>query len=88
MCFACIVLATIYLMDNDIYFGCLVLVYAAIFIALTLLAFSKAKVVSTYPVYKVTIDDTVSMKEFNERYEILNQDGLIYTIKEKRVDTN
>ena len=33
--------------------------------------------------YKVTIDETVSFQEFSERYEIVEQDGLIYTIKEK-----
>ena len=34
-------------------------------------------------VYKVTIDDTVSMVEFYERYEVLDQEGLIFTITEK-----
>ena len=33
--------------------------------------------------YQVTIDDSVAMNEFNERYEILDVDGRIYTIKEK-----
>jgi len=33
--------------------------------------------------YKVIIDESVSMVEFNERYEILDQDGLIYEIVEK-----
>lgn len=37
-------------------------------------------------VYKVTIDDSVSINEFNKKYEIINQDGLIYTIKEKEVE--
>lgn len=34
--------------------------------------------------YKVTISDEVSMDEFLEQYEILDQEGKIYTIKEKR----
>jgi hypothetical protein len=34
--------------------------------------------------YKVTIDESVSFQEFQERYEIVEQDGLIYTIKEKK----
>ena len=34
--------------------------------------------------YKVTIDDTVSMNEFSEKYEIVSQEGKIYTIKEKK----
>ena len=33
--------------------------------------------------YKVTIDDSVSMNEFMEKYEILGQEGKIYTVKEK-----
>ena len=33
--------------------------------------------------YKVTIDDSVSMTEFMDKYEILDQEGKIYTVKEK-----
>ena len=32
---------------------------------------------------KVTIDDSVSMTEFLDKYEILDQEGKIYTVKEK-----
>ena len=35
------------------------------------------------PTYKVTISDTVPLAEFFERYEIIDQDGLIYEIKER-----
>ena len=33
--------------------------------------------------YKVLISEEVSMTEFNERYEIVDQEGQIFTIKEK-----
>lgn len=33
--------------------------------------------------YKVTIDESVLMTEFMEKYEILDQEGRIYTVKEK-----
>lgn len=33
--------------------------------------------------YKVIIDESVSFQEFQERYEIIDQEGQIYTIKEK-----
>ena len=33
--------------------------------------------------YKVTIDDTVSLNEFYEKYEIIDQEGKIYTIRLK-----
>ena len=33
--------------------------------------------------YKVTIDESVSMAEFNEKYEVLGQEGKIYTVRER-----
>lgn len=36
-----------------------------------------------YIEYKVTIDDSVSMNKFLNKYEILDQEGKIYTVKEK-----
>lgn len=33
--------------------------------------------------YKVTISEEVSMVEFCEKYEVIDVDGMIYTIKEK-----
>ena len=36
-----------------------------------------------YVEYKVTIDDSVSMNEFLNKYEILDQEGKIYTVREK-----
>lgn len=35
--------------------------------------------------YKVVIEDSVSMNEFTEKYEIIDQDGKIYTVREKEV---
>lgn len=43
----------------------------------------NTEVVDTYDQYKVLVNEEVSMKNFTERYEILDQDGLIYIIKEK-----
>lgn len=37
----------------------------------------------SYTEYKVTIDDSVSMDEFLDKYEIIDQEGKIYTIKER-----
>ena len=33
--------------------------------------------------YKVTISDEVSMNDFLERYEIIDQEGKIYTVRER-----
>ena len=40
----------------------------------------------TVPTYKVTVSDTISINEFYERYEVLEQDGKIFTIKEREND--
>jgi hypothetical protein len=42
-------------------------------------------VVKTHPEtqYQVIIDESVSMSEFFEKYEIIEQEGKIYTVKEK-----
>ena len=42
----------------------------------------------TVPTYKVIIEDTVSMNDFSERYEIINQEGKIFTIRERMDETN
>ena len=34
--------------------------------------------------YEVTIDDTVSMTEFNKKYEIVEQRGDIFVVKERK----
>lgn len=36
-----------------------------------------------YIEYKVIVDDSVSMNEFLDKYEILDQEGKIYTVKER-----
>lgn len=33
--------------------------------------------------YKVTIDESVSMTEFMDKYDIIDQEGKIYTVKER-----
>ena len=39
-----------------------------------------------YMEYQVIIDDSVSMNEFLDKYEILGQNGKIYTVKERNAD--
>jgi uncharacterized protein YcfJ len=53
-----------------------------------LFIWSAIVVASTEPTtyetqYKVTIDDSVSMNEFLDKYEILDQEGKIYIVKER-----
>lgn len=36
--------------------------------------------------YKVTISDNVSFKEFNEKYEVIKQEGDIFTVEMREKD--
>lgn len=36
-----------------------------------------------YPQYKVTITEKTNMKDFYEKYDIISQEGLIFTIRDK-----
>lgn len=45
--------------------------------------FGIEKYANTAPTYKVIISDTVSLNEFYDKYEILEQDGKIFTIMER-----
>ena len=39
-----------------------------------------------YTKYEVTFTDTISLAEFNEKYEVLEQRDKIYVIKEKEIE--
>ena len=49
---------------------------------IAILALSPNEHSVDYVKYKVTIDDSVSMTDFFDKYEILDQEGKIYTVKE------
>ena len=49
------------------------------FVILALVAVDTTEVTE----YKVTIDDSVSYVEFMERYEVIDQEGEIYTVRER-----
>lgn len=73
-------------MEDSIGFG--TILFIAIFIVIgAIIGFSDAKPTHYVPTYKVVISDEVSMNDFMEKYEILEQDGRIYTVKE-REDSN
>ena len=41
---------------------------------------------TTYTNYSITVDDTVTMSEFMDRYEIQKQDGKILVVREREID--
>ena len=66
-------------------FGIFMFITVGLFVGF-ILGTSVEKYADSVPTYKVTINDTVSINEFYERYEILEQEGKIFTIKEKTED--
>ena len=62
-------------------FMCLVLALGSVLVGTMGVTESKTDI--NHVEYKVTIDDSVSMNEFLDKYEILDQEGKIYTVKER-----
>ena len=58
---------------------------AVLGVLISLMCFGTANEYFDYYKYQVIIDDSVSLTEFMEKYEILDQEGLIYTVKEKEI---
>lgn len=67
--------AVLIIIGTILTFGCLI---GSLFLCLT-----PNKNDISYIEYKVTIDDSVSFSDFNAKYEILDQEGKIYTIRER-----
>lgn len=60
---------------------CVVMIFISIIVSS--LGASQNKTDISHIEYKVIIDESVSMVEFMDKYEILDQEGEIYTVKEK-----
>lgn len=60
---------------------CTVLLIGAILVGVFGSGYNKNSI--SHIEHKVTIDDSVSMNEFLDKYEILDQEGKIYTVKER-----
>lgn len=58
------------------------LVFVMILLACSINAFRRVNKteVYLYEQYKVVIDDSVSLNEFNKKYDIIDQEGKIYTV--------
>ena len=65
--------------EGAIALGIVVIGLAIIITVITLIH----EVNKTYPQYQVTITEKTNMKDFYEKYDIINQEGLIFTIRDK-----
>lgn len=71
--------------DGPIAESILLCLITAVGILVSLTCFGTANEYFDHYEYQVIIDDSVSLTEFMEKYEILDQEGLIYTVKEKEI---
>lgn len=62
-------------------FICTALAIGSVIVCSLSCTYSKTDI--SYIKYKVTINDSVSMNEFLDKYEIIDQEGKIYTVKER-----
>ena len=70
--------------DGDYIFGIIVCAFIGVYVGFLGMIMSEHEADTISHIeYKVTIDDSVSMNEFLDKYEILDQEGKIYTVKER-----
>ena len=80
--FACLFALFFAIKDRDFGIGCLVTIFLiafAVFICLSVRDIKAGPQIQ----YQVLLDDTVPYTQFVERYEVVKQEGRIYTIIEK-----
>lgn len=76
-------LVAIFVKDNDLINIGLAFILISVFIGF--MAGCQSKIVSTYNTYEVVIDESVNMKEFIDKYDIVNRRMDILEIKERNV---
>lgn len=84
---ALVVFAIMYVfdpLDDDFEWriGFAIFMFVLSFLLLAFLAVDTTEVTE----YKVTIDDSVKYVEFTEKYEVIDQEGEIYTVRERTND--
>ena len=62
------------------------LILCVILFIVSVLTFSNAKEKDRYNKYQVLLDDSVSVNELYENYEVIEQEGITFWVKDKRND--
>ena len=71
------------IIKNEVFITSFLSMLVVFDVLISIMCFSSANEYFDHYEYQVIIDDSVSLVEFTEKYEILDQEGLIYTVKEK-----
>ena len=80
----CVIVGILLIFNADYDDGIIVLGVMCILASIIILIVTFIhEVTKPYPQYQVTITETTNMKEFYEKYDILKQDGMIFTIRDK-----
>lgn len=69
--------------DNESFVFLILFIVMFIFCIIFSTAFFYSSIEHPYLEYKVTIDEDASISDFIDRYEVLDKNGEIYTVKEK-----
>lgn len=81
-------------LDAEVVYHAETVYHAGIVLLLVGIAFASVTYITTrkptdeidYIEHEVLVDDSVSLTEFNDKYEIVSQKGKIYIVREKRND--
>ena len=80
--FACLFALFVAIYDRDFGFGCFSAIFLLAFVVFICLSIHDIQAGPQIQ-YQVLLDDTVPYTQFVERYEVVKQEGCIYTIIEK-----
>lgn len=83
LCFLGLISIIIYAKSDTMASAIISIVIFIIMIIYTIYLCIASSIIYDHIEYQVIIDDSVNFNEFNEKYEIVDTDGKIYTIKEK-----
>ena len=81
---ACILATILCFVDGYDVATTVCLMFVVVFTIIACLGGIDSKTDISHIEYKVTIDDSVSINQFLDKYEILDQEGKIYTVKERK----
>jgi 4-hydroxybenzoate polyprenyltransferase len=72
--------------DGDAAMATLALIFCTVLFIVSGFIFSHAKEKDRYNKYQVLLDDSVSVNELYENYEVIEQEGITFWVEDKRDD--
>lgn len=79
---SCLILCIVFFVEGSEGASCISLCIMVCGILIAVFSVTSDKDNINYIKYKVTISDEVSLNEFFDKYEIIDQEGKVYTVRE------